>query len=160
MSQKNLSQLSATKEFVKLFKNFNIHKRYYTPPKVFFTGLRMQKFIEIKSKKMFHKMSRILAFSVPQKVVCVMWSPETKSITLIQRIYCRIHQAIPPSRSSTSRWVQHFCEHGIVKVQIRSRRHSIMSEDERRISNYFNRHLSISLETAGTRLGLPKSSMH
>ena len=104
-------------------------------------------------------MSCFLAFSVQQKVDCVTWYTKTNSITSTQRIYRRTHQESPPSRNSILRWVHNFREHGTVEIQSRSGRPSMTSEDERRMSNYFNRPTRTSLRTAEIRLGLPRSSI-
>ena len=108
---------------------------------------------------MISKMSGFLAFSVQEKVECVTWYNETKSITQTQRNYRGKHQRAPPSRNSILRWVQNFQDRGTVEIQSRSGRPSMTSEDEERVSNYFNRHPRTSLRAAESHLGLPRSSI-
>lgn len=85
--------------------------------------------------------SRLLAFFVNQKVNCVISYNETKPIKQTRQIYRRTHDENPLFRSFIVRWIQNFPKHADVEIQHRSERPPIQSDDERRVFNYFNRHL-------------------
>lgn len=153
---KSIWRIFSATENVKRFRHFNNQRSYDAEPEVLFSGLRMWKLMEIKSKNVL-LYANVFSIFIQQKMNGVTWYTEARSITSTQRIYLGAHQERPSFCSSVLRWVQKLRECGTVEIQCPIRRPSTTQEDERSIPGYFNGNQRTSSRLVEIRSGLPKS---
>ena len=98
--------------------------------------------------------------TVGEKVNCVLWLAELKSVTAVRRRYQSHYGKAAPHRNTIENWMKKFKETGSVNDRPRSGRPSISLEAVTDVERAFDQSPKKSLRRASSELNIPVSSVH
>jgi hypothetical protein len=114
-----------------------------------------------RDKLGLHESGSLSVMASPQeKVQCVLWYAESKSVVTVQRNFRRAYRKDAPTDKSIRKWYQQFQETGSVVKGHSPGRPSTSQDDIERIRVAFQRSQKRSVRHVSRQLQIPKITVH